>query len=360
MRKLLWLVLVALIAAAAIWYGLRVAEKSATMAVTSLLPGDTLLVVHLPDFNRTRDQWHQTDIYKIREEPAVRDFLQKPLSKIPKSGAASQNLAEFESLEPKDIFFAVTSWTNGLKLAGGFRFKGKADDAEKILGKWRAKLLAKSPEAKSEVVEYQQHQIQTVAAKGQMLATVYDENWFLAANDVAELKVILDRVDGRLKDRAATLAGDSTFSAAFKHMPASYSSLIYGRVDRYLEKMAPLLGASGANEPGNTPIYRQIHAFCGALTFDDGKIRDVLFIGMPQLVDAWAADPKFPGARDKGDIFLSRQLPQFTQPDDLAIGCASQPGPSRGDAKTGGCRFKQRHHHAGVERGVRAGTRRAR
>jgi hypothetical protein len=143
MRKLLWLILVALVAAAAIWYGLRVAEKSATMAVTALLPGDTLLVVHLPDFNRTRDQWHQTDIYKIRDEPAVRDFLQKPLSKIPKSEAASQNLAEFESLEPRDIFFAVTSWTNGLKLAGGFRFKGKADDAEKILGKWRAHLLAK-------------------------------------------------------------------------------------------------------------------------------------------------------------------------------------------------------------------------
>jgi hypothetical protein len=135
------------------------------------------------------------------------------------------------------------------------------------------------------VVEYQQHQIQTVTSKGQTIATVYDGNWFLAANDAAELKVILDRVDGRLKDRAATLAGDSTFSAAFKHMPASYSSLIYGRVDRYLEKMAPLLGASGANEPGSTPIYRQIHAFCGALTFDDGKIRDVLFIGMPQLVD---------------------------------------------------------------------------
>ena len=285
MRKLFWLVLIALIACRRDLVRTSRRRKNATMAVTSLLPGDTLLVVHLPDFNRTRDQWHQTDIYKIREEPAVRDFLQKPLSKIPKSGAASQNLAEFESLEPKDIFFAVTSWTNGLKLAGGFRFKGKADDAEKILGKWRAQLLAKSPEAKSEVVEYQQHQIQTVTAKGQMLATVYDGNWFLAANDVAELKVILDRVDGRLKDRAATLAGDSTFSAAFKHMPASYSSLIYGRVDRYLEKMAPLLGASGANEPGSTPIYRQIHAFCGALTFDDGKIRDVLFIGMPQLVD---------------------------------------------------------------------------
>ncbi len=286
MRKLLWLILIALIAAAAIWYGLRVAEKNATMAVTSLLPGDTLLVVHLSDFNRTRDQWHQTDIYKIRQEPEVRDFLEKPLSKIPKSGTASQNLAEFERLEPKDIFFAVTSWTNGLKLAGGFRFKGKPDGAEKILSKWRAKLLAKSSDAKSEVVEYQQHQIQTVTAKGQMLATVYDGSWFLAANDVAELKEILDRIDGRLKDRAATLAGDSTFSTAFKHMPASYSSLIYGRVDRYFEKVMPLLAASGTNDQGSSAVYRQIHAFCGALTFDGGKIRDVLFIGMPQLVDA--------------------------------------------------------------------------
>ena len=74
------------------------------MAVTSLLPGDTLLVMHLSDFNRTRDQWHQTDIYKIRQEPAVRDFSRKPLSKIPKSGTTSQNLAEFERLEPKDFF----------------------------------------------------------------------------------------------------------------------------------------------------------------------------------------------------------------------------------------------------------------
>jgi hypothetical protein len=286
MRKLLWLIIIALIAAGAIWYGLRVAEKSATMAVTAMLPGDTLLALHLPDFNRMRDQLHQTDLYKIREEPTVRDFLQKPLLKIPKSGPASRQVAEFESLQPKDVFFAVISWTNGLKLAGGFRFRGKAEDAEKIVGKWRSGLLAKSPEAKSEVIEHQGHQIQTVAAKGQILATVYDESWFLAANDVEELKLILDRVDGRLKDRAATLAGDSTFSAALKHMPASYSSLIYGRVDRYLEKMAPLLAASGANEPGATPIYRKIHGFCGALTFDGGKIRDVLFVGMPQLADA--------------------------------------------------------------------------
>jgi hypothetical protein len=325
MRKLLWLILVALTAAGAIWYGLRVAERTATKAVTAMLSGDTLLVVHLPDFNRARDQLHSTEIYKIREEPAVRDFLQKPLSKIPTSGATSQQLAEFESLEPKDVFFAVTSWTNGLKLTGGFRFRGKVEDAEKIVGKWRSALLAKSPEAKTEVMEYQGHQIQTVMAKGQMLATVYDEGWFLAANDAQELKLIVDRVDNRLKDQPATLAGDSTFSAALKHMPKGYSSLIYGRVDRYLEKMAPLLAASGANEPGTTAIYRKIHAFCGALTFDGGKLRDVLFLGMPQLVNA--------GPLNRGSLALCTKdtffyLDSFLNlPDQMTWPPGTPPGP---------------------------------
>jgi hypothetical protein len=285
MRKVLWLVLIALVAALAVWYGRRVAEKSATVAVVSLLPAETLLVVHLPDFNRTRDQWHRTDVYQIRQEPAVNDFLQKPLSRIPKRATASQNLVEFEKLEPKDIFFAVTSWTSGLKVAGGFRFKGKADDAEKIVAQWRARLLARSPETKTEAIEYEKHQIQTVTAMGQMLASVYDNDWFFVTNDVAELKTIIDRFEGRLHDRATTLATDASFSAAFKHIPSSYAAMIYGRLDRYFEKMMPLLGTSGASTAANPPVYRQIHAFCGALSFDGGKIRDVLFLGMPQLVD---------------------------------------------------------------------------
>ena len=84
MRKVFWLMLFAVAVAAAIWYGRRIAEKNATIAVTSLLPAETLFVMHLPDFNQTREQWHQTDIYKIRQEPEVREFLQKPLAQFRK------------------------------------------------------------------------------------------------------------------------------------------------------------------------------------------------------------------------------------------------------------------------------------
>jgi hypothetical protein len=64
--------------------------------------------------------------------------------------------------------------------------------------------------------------------------------------------------------------------------------MIYGRLDRYFEKMMPLLAASGATTTGNRPVYQSIHAFCGAFRFDGGKVRDVLFLEMPQLVDAGA------------------------------------------------------------------------
>jgi hypothetical protein len=278
----------ALFAAAAVWYGRRIAEKNATVALTSLLPAETLFVVRLPDFNQTRNQWHHTDVYQISQEPAVREFLQRPLSKLPKTQAATENLDAFEKLEPKDIFFAVTSWSNGLKIAGGFRFKGKPEEAEKVVGEWRARLLAKSPEAETETIEYEKHQIQTTTAMGQLLATVYDNDWFFATNDVDELKLIVDRFDRRAKDRTTTLASDAKFSAAIKHIPSSYAAMIYGRLDRYFEKMMPLLAASGATTTGNAPVYRTIHAFCGAFRFDGGKMRDVLFLEMPQLVDAGA------------------------------------------------------------------------
>lgn len=287
MRRFLFLVLAAILAALGVWYALRLAEKRATVAVTSLLPNETLFLAHLPDLNGTRARWRQTDLYQLWREPAVQDFLRKPLTRIPQSVITTQDFEEFARLEPKDLFFAVTGWaSDGPRAVGGFRFKGSAQDAEKIVAGWRANLEKKFSGAKRETVEHQQHQIQVVTALRQTLATVVAGDWLLAANNLEELKAMLDRADHRTKDRGATLADDETFSDALKHMPSSYSTLVYGRADRALEKMGPLLTAAGSSTSSPTPIYRQIHAFCGTLVFDGGKIRDVLFIGMPKLIDA--------------------------------------------------------------------------
>src|SRR5438876_12117739 len=104
MKRLFLIVTVVALLALAILYGLRRTGGTSPAAVTALLPRDTILFAHLPNFNRTRDQWHESDIYKLYREPAVQDFLQKPLRKLSEKSATQQILQEIEQLDPKDVF----------------------------------------------------------------------------------------------------------------------------------------------------------------------------------------------------------------------------------------------------------------
>lgn len=287
MKRFQLLVMVAAITAAAIWWGFYRSRHTSSAAVTALLPKETLAFVHVPDFNRSRADLHQTDIYQIWKEPAVQDFLQKPRSKIPKDEGFGQTLQEIESLEMKDGFAAVISIEySAWKIVGGFRFKGDAGNAEKVVGNWRAKLLGHGPEFKHETVDYQGHKIQADSSGIVRLFTVYDGQWFLAANDAEQLKALLDRVDGRAKDATTTLAEDDVFAAAFKHMPSTYGALAYARIDQFVGKLMPAEDKSADVSAEQLAMIRQLRGFCGAISFDGGKIRDAVFVGMPKLFDA--------------------------------------------------------------------------
>src|SRR5207245_8447842 len=138
MKRLLLMVLIAALAAVGILYGLRRADRTPHAAVTAFLPRGTIALAHFPDFKRTRDEWHQSDLYKLYQEPAVQDFLNRPLSKIPQQDTASETASDFERLDLKDAFVAVTSVeNNNPHFAGGFRFRGSQSTAEEIIGKWR-------------------------------------------------------------------------------------------------------------------------------------------------------------------------------------------------------------------------------
>jgi len=189
MRRFFLLLIVGAAAAIGIWYGLRGRTgKSSPTLVTSLLPKETLAFVHLPDFDKARNQLRETDLYKLWREPAVQDFLQKPLSTMPNNASVRQNLREIEALGVKDTFFAVTSCENDeCRMVGGFEFKGGVPAAEAIIGKWRSRLREKLPGARDETVEYQQHRIQTLRQEEITVATVYDGSRFFVANDVATL-----------------------------------------------------------------------------------------------------------------------------------------------------------------------------
>ncbi|MFN2508132.1 MAG: hypothetical protein ABR589_05110 [Chthoniobacterales bacterium] len=279
MKRSLVLLFLGAAAALGIWYGMRAAGplKTSNAAVTALLPKETLALFHLPDFNRTRKHWR---------EPAVQEFLQKPLSRVPNTAGVRERIQQLASLEVKDAFLALTGWAEERPiLLAGFHFKGSNEDAEKVIGHWRVRAQQHLPAAKRETVEYEKHRIEAVTHNAKTIATVYDGNWFFAANDVAALKSLLDRADGRLKDPASTLAADENFTASLKHLPASYAAFGYGRLDQYFQKLAVRLPQDGSAS-GQAALVSQVRSISAATSFDNGRIRDVLYVAMPRLSEA--------------------------------------------------------------------------
>ena len=286
MRRLLVLAVVVALAAAGVWLAVRGGGSADTTArVTSLLPRETLAVLHVPDFNRTREQWWATDIYKLWREPAVQEFLQKPLARMPASGGIEERMAQLDRLGIKDGFVAITAWRNDApSVVGGFRFKASKADAERVISEWRNSAPQTAPAGQQETVQHNRHRIEVVRRGEKTIATVYDRDWFFAANDVAALTAVLDRASSKPADIAATLAAEPVFVTASKHTPQNYAAFAYARLDEFVARVAARMPQDAENS-GRHALLKQIRSVSAATLFENGKVRDVLFVGMPKAAE---------------------------------------------------------------------------
>jgi len=96
MKRILFLLIALAVAAFGGWYYWQFSQRISSASVAGLLPRDTIFVAQIPDFNRARDEWQHCDIYQLYREPAVQDFLRKPLGNVPKTNAVSQTLLDIE------------------------------------------------------------------------------------------------------------------------------------------------------------------------------------------------------------------------------------------------------------------------
>ena len=198
MKKLLAVIVLALVVATAVWIFLRVQLANRLAAVPELLPATTLLVVQVPDFKRTREQWHRSDLYQIWREPAVQGWLRDSLARLPKHSGGRQTLGDFLQLGPTHSFVALTSLENNEpKMIGGFHFDRSPEEVRTFVDQRKAEWLPKFGAAKRETTVYEQHSIETISVSHFIFASVYDNHWFFVANDLAALKALLDRVDRR-------------------------------------------------------------------------------------------------------------------------------------------------------------------
>ncbi len=285
MKKLVAVLVIALVVAATVWIVVRVQIAKRLATVPSLLPETTLILLEAPDLQKTRAEWHESDLYKIWREPAVQSFLQKPLGRLPADRGGRRTLEEFLALGPKNSFVALTSLEkNEPKLIGGFHFDVPLEKAREFIGRREAELLSKTGNARRETIVYEQHKIETVTVARFVFASVYDNQWYFASNDVALLKTLLDRVDHRSDKEKGSLEGNAAFAAAVKHLPRIHAGMVFVDPRPFVEKLLPFVAMTGQSLPmDQLQRLRQVQSVASAMGFENGKMRETDFVAMPQV-----------------------------------------------------------------------------
>ncbi len=284
MKKLLAVIAIALVVAAAVWIVLRVQLSNRQVAVPELLPGSTLLLAHAPDLKRTRERWQGSDLYQIWREPAVQALLERPLRGLPQNGRGRKILSDFLQLKPTDSFLALTTLEgNEPRLVGGFHFDAAEEAARQFIARREAEWLPNTTAAQRETIVYEQHKIETVTVSHLVLAMVYDNRWFLAANDVAVLKAVLDRADRRPEKAGPSLQENEAFLAATKRLPGEYAGMVFVDPRPFMEKLIPLIAMTGQSVPMNQmERLRKLQSVASAIGFEHGKMRETDFVAMPR------------------------------------------------------------------------------
>ena len=285
MKKLAAVIALALLVAAGIWIFARIQLANRLAAVPELLPNTTLVLLELPNLTRTRERWHESDLNRIWREPAVRTWLQKPLTKFPRKNTGNDGLEEFLALGPTNLFVALTAVEqNEPKFAGGFHFTATANQTRAFVDSRTASWWPKAKEIKRESVAYRQHQIEFVSWSRFVFASASYDNWFLAANDLAVLKALLDRASHQDDKGAVSLQDDKVFAAAQKHLPSDFAGMVFLNPQPFVEKLLPLMRMTGQSiPPRQLEMLKSIQSVTGAIGFDHGKMRETDFVAMPRM-----------------------------------------------------------------------------
>jgi hypothetical protein len=285
MKRILFLLIALAIAAFGGWYYWQFSQRFSSSSVAGLLPRETIFVAQIPDFNRARDEWQHCDIYQLYREPAVQDFLRKPLGNVPKSDAVSQTLVEIEQLAPTNAFVALTSIdNNNPKFVGGFHFRGSREEAERIIDKWRSRLTGQNSSLKRDKVQYQGHEIEATKTGSFSIASAYDPPWFFVTTDVVDMQALLDRADRRSSDLENRLDKDEAYRSAISRRPANDVAFFYLQPKTFSQRLAALRAAVGSTPaPGEGTMIEKMRCIIGSMRFENGKLHDVLFLGMPKL-----------------------------------------------------------------------------
>ena len=280
-------VLLALGAAGGAVYLFQKAGRGGVSAtVVSYLPPETLLLFTIPDLPQTVTDWHTTDLYKIWTEPEVQAFFAKPLSRVPLDDTTG-TFDRIAKLEPRNLFVALTALDdkgNQPHVVAGFQYKGATSDVDALLAQPKEQMRQRFPAGKADLINYQGHPMETFdAGEGNVLASVYFDDWYLVGNDVALLKATVDRVEHHAgTPEPPALDKDADFQAVFAKLPASHATLIFARAQPFVSRLFALATASGQPvDPEQRAEAEKVKALGATTRIENGKLRDTVYVLAP-------------------------------------------------------------------------------
>ena len=116
------------------------------------------------------------------------------------------------------------------------------------------------------------------------IVTACDPPWFFVATDAAEMQSLLDRADRRSSNADNRLDKDETYRAAISRRLSNDVGFFYLQPKTFSQRHAALRSAVGSTPaPGEGTMLEKMHSIAGSMRFQNGKIHDALFLGMPNL-----------------------------------------------------------------------------
>ena len=135
-----------------------------------------------------------------------------------------------------------------------------------------------------EKMQYQGHELEVTKTGSFTIVTACNPPWFFIATDAADMQSLLDRADRRSSNPDNRLDKDETYRSAISRRLSNDVAFFYLQPKTFSQRLAALRAAVGSiPTPGDGTMLEKMRCIIGSMRFQNGKIHDVLFLGMPKL-----------------------------------------------------------------------------
>ena len=245
----------------------------------NFLPADNLLYVSFPDVARTKERWPKTALAQIGAEPAVADFLSKPLDQLSGGGGEASDL--FNKVNPHSLFLAVTTLRQtGAHAVLGFKFSGSRKDLDAAMARLYEVIGKNFPNPSTTTADYDGDTVTTFTGARPMIFSAVHGEWGFLSDHEPTLRQTLDRAAGR--DKSGSLASAADFQRVLGKLPKEPDFFWYAAPQPLFELILAMGKKQGArvNEKQLQQIEK-VRAIGGTLAFDGAEQREATFVLYP-------------------------------------------------------------------------------